>query len=224
MNLKEDLPDAHTHLHVTSPVWQIKVLTGNDLLLLEEPAPDIPFTVGLLPEDLHLSNLNLLWNKLEYFSQLDNCRGIGECGFDRRYPNSELQLFWVEKHITLAEKTHKPLTWHIVGKWASYLNISVHYPIHMPWLLHGYQGSVSLAKQLLPTECWFSFGAALLSNPNAQASFQFIPIEKILLETDADSALNLDTLYQKAAKLKNLTLEEFIDQIRINFKTLFDQR
>ena len=108
MNIEDSLPNAHTHLPVNDSPWCIQVLTGKDLISIEKPNPENLFTVGLLPEDLQFSNLNLLWNKLEYFSQLENCRGIGECGFDKRYSNPELQLLWVEKNIALAEKLKKP--------------------------------------------------------------------------------------------------------------------
>jgi TatD DNase family protein len=51
-------------------------------------------------------------------------------------------------------------------------------------------------------------------------SFLKLPLENIFLETD-DADISIDEVYEKAARLKNIALEQLQVQIELNYESCF---
>ena len=54
-----------------------------------------------------------------------------------------------------------------------------------------------------------------------QAAFQNIPLSNIFLETDTTHSLNISDVYNKAAELKLLSLDELKSAVFHNFARVF---
>ena len=69
-------------------------------------------------------------------------------------------------------------------------------------------------------EFFFSFGKLLLKeSTRANASFKLLTPDHIFFETD-ESTIDIETVYQQGAKLKNISLEEMKTSIWENFNRI----
>ena len=92
--------------------------------------------------------------------------------------------------------------------------------ISVPMIIHGFSKNEQVAKQLIDHGFYLSFGKYLLRNPDLEAVFKSIPNNKFFLETDTIEE-TLEEVYTLAAKYKNITIEDLIEIINANFKTVF---
>ena len=125
---------------------------------------------------------------------------IGECGLDRWIPNFDIkaqeEAFIYQ--LDLACELNAPITIHILKAWGWFLDIlrdrKSHHPNPLPnrgFLLHSYNGSIELIPELIDAGAYFSFSGYYL-NPNKKKQldvFKEIPIERLLIETDAPDML-----------------------------------
>ena len=88
-------------------------------------------------------------------------------------------------------------------------------------IIHRYSGNKTIADQLLKYNCYLSFGHELFNTKSKTASiFKNILNTNILLETD-DSDLSVFEIYQKAAELKKINIEDLKVIINKNFTKCF---
>jgi TatD DNase family protein len=85
-----------------------------------------------------------------------------------------------------------------------------------PCIWHGYRGNAQQLHQLLDHNFYFSFG--LKYNTEALLA---CPLDRLLLETDADTQHPISGLYTEVANLRKISVEELIKQMHSNFRTLF---
>jgi TatD DNase family protein len=76
---------------------------------------------------------------------------------------------------------------------------------------------------LLQNGFYLSFGEHLLKNEALQQSFIGIDLDRIFIETD-DSNADIKNLYIFAADLKRIEVDELVNQIRKNLKTITNGR
>lgn len=119
---------------------------------------------------------------------------VGECGLDfNRIKNTELRIKDLQKeifveHINLANEVKKPLMIHcrvafddligILNSESSRLNSP-------PGIIHFFSGTIEDARSLLDLGFYFTFGGLVTFNREFEGIIRFIPLERILLETDA---------------------------------------
>ena len=179
------------------------------------------YSIGIHPwyidENRLESDLNSIKNKL----QLKECIALGECGLDKRIETPlEVQISVFEKQIALAEKYQKPLVLHLVGAFEELLAIKKRLKVSVPMIIHGFSKNQQVAKQLIENGFYLSFGKYLLRNPELEAVFQSIPNDKFFLETDTIDE-TIEEVYALAAKYKNRSIEDLIEMVNSNFKTVF---
>lgn len=149
----------------------------------------------------------------EFFKKLANngkVVAIGECGLDyHRIKNNESRIKNLQKdifikHIELAKEVNKPLMIHCrsgeakrvspqneAGRdaFADLIEILIaNYQLlitSIPGVLHFFTGSLDDAKKLLALGFYFTFGGLITFNRSFDEIIKFIPLERILLETDA---------------------------------------
>lgn len=146
----------------------------------------LPFTP---PENISLYLLNRREELGERFM------GVGEIGWDRRSNFSwEVQDIYVEEQVKMATEYCLPVVFHMVGAWDRLFRLAKKIPpAQRRWWVHGFRGNPGLLAQLMQHRI-----AVSLSH---KYDWRGIPDpDKILLETDEESPLFLEEVYQRAGK------------------------
>jgi TatD DNase family protein len=179
------------------------------------------YSIGIHPWFIDESRLESDLETIEEKLQLKECLALGECGLDKRIEVPiALQIAVFEKQIILAEKYQKPLVLHLVAAFDELIAIKKRMKISVPIIIHGFSKNEQVVKQLIDNEFYISFGKYLLRNPELETVFQSIPNDKFFLETDTIEE-SLEEVYTLAAKYKNIPIEDLIEMVNSNFKTVF---
>ena len=180
-------------------------------------------TVGLHPND----------NKKEVFDHeayknlaLSSSRvvAIGECGLDYFRGADEAEKARQKdifiKQIKLAKELNKPLMIHCREAFEDLIKILQEVGGGFSGVVHFFNGTTQNAKVLLDMGFYFSFGGVLTFTRDYDEQVKFIPLDKILLETDApyvapvpyrgkrNEPLYVVEVAKKIAEIKGATLEE----------------
>jgi len=170
---------------------------------------------------IHPWNYSLNWEK--GFNQISESASntfvvaIGETGFDPKSKVSiDLQRTIFEKHVALSEKLQKPLIIHCVKYFNEIIEIKNRINPHQAWIIHGYRGKLTILKDLIEHDFYFSINEDLLKDTaKAEETFQLIGPEKLFLETD-DKNADIRNIYNFAAKVFNIKIEELLNIISQN--------
>ncbi len=171
---------------------------------------------------------------------------IGEIGLDKwvRDSDFELQKVFFMKQLELGIELKCPIVVHCL-KAFGHLNkfLGRYEKIPAGFLLHSYGGPKEFVSNFLKKGAYFSFSAYFLREHKGAVReiFREIPLERILLETDAPDmkgpdflydkkvnspswidALNppaiISRIYEEFAKLYKLPLEDLVKQMNVNYK------
>ena len=164
--------------------------------------------------------------------------GIGETGLDFYYNHSDKtdQIKSFEEHIKASIELNIPLiihsrnaedfTFEILNKFKEY-NLKI--------LMHCFTGSKLFSERLLDLDAYFS-ASGIITFKNSlelQETFKFIPLEKVLIETDSpylapvpyrgkkNEPSFVKYTAEKLAIIKNVSTEQLIKATTNNFNTLF---
>ncbi|MBI5079513.1 TatD family hydrolase [Candidatus Wolfebacteria bacterium] len=141
------------------------------------------------------------------------------------------------KHIELANELKKPLMIHCRDAFGDLIEILTANRRLLipdrPGIIHFFTGSKENAEILLEMGFYFSFGGLITFNRSLDEIIDFLPIERILLETDSpfvapepyrgkrnEPAYVVETA-KKLAILKNVSLEKISDETFSNAQKLF---
>ena len=204
--------------------------------------------VGQHPTEWESSWDNQVINK-EVFEKLareERVVAIGECGLDyfreaeREHKKEQVVLFRAQ--IELAIKTDLPLMLHVrpmqgtMDAYEDVLRILSEYKISHPNLIgtaHFFVGNIDIAQQFLDLGFYISFSGVITIFPEYEDVVKFVPIDRILPETDAPFASPLQyrgkrnepsyvsEVVKKIAIIQGLPLESVEKQLLENAKTLF---
>ena len=156
---------------------------------------------------------------LERGAHATNCLAIGECGIDRvKGADLALQLQVFNKHIELANRIKKPLILHVVRSYSDVLQIAKF--IHVPFIAHGFQGSLQDGIALISKGACLSFGASILHKKNLQEIVRRMPLDKIYFETDV-AHISIQEIYKAAAFIRNVSVDSLRMAIWSNFERDF---
>ena len=172
------------------------------------------FSIGVHP--WYLTNDNKIAYVRYVTENIQNpgCRAVGECGLDKLCDTDfSLQKEAFEEMIKLSEQYNKPLIIHCVKAYNEIIQLHKISKPTQPWIIHGFRGKPQLALSLTQQGIYLSFG----ENYNEQ-SLAVTPNEYIFIETD-ESNIFIGELYKKAARIKHLSTEQFIDTIA--YKRIF---
>lgn len=205
--------DFHTH--------DLKPDSVFNLIIGKDPVPERGyFTAGIHPwffEDVEpqLSELNLI-------SRHKNCIAIGECGLDRlKGAEIKVQIEVFHYHIQLAEALNKPLIIHCVKAHNDLLEIKKKSGTTVPWIVHGFNQNLIIARRLIDQGFYFSLGKPLLhSDSNCSKIINQIPLKRLFLETDS-ADVSIEEVYKAASERLQLPLQQLVANLQDNFRTLF---
>jgi TatD DNase family protein len=206
--------NIHTHhLSKDNGVFLFNNRFGFDKVIYTEAF----FSVGIHPWDAELLNSKTIKNLKEAISH-PNCLAIGECGLDKlKDPDLELQKIIFETQIKLALKYKKPLIIHCVKAFDELQEICEPYLKKIPFIIHGFNKSIQLAKQLMDKGFYLSISSDFLNKSEVRE----LPLEKIFLETDDKESLLIKEVYDLASQKLSLDKVILKEKIYSNFVSLF---
>lgn len=179
----------------------------------------------------------------EYYKKLGQHRkviAIGECGLDYYRLGKETKLTQVkafEEQIRLAFELKKPLMIHCRRAFTDLIEVVRRNRDRLnnpSGLVHFFTGTVGDAKNLLELGFLFSFGGVITFARDYDEALEFIPIQNILLETDApyvapapyrgkrNEPVYVTEVAKKIAELKGLNFEEVEKATTANALKLFN--
>lgn len=186
-------------------------------LKLGETIPTGLFSAGIHPNSIS-ENIDEYFYWLKEISTIKNCFAIGECGLDGLINIDEkLQEEVFVKQIYWANEINKPLIIHCVRRFSQLIHFKKLAKI--PMIIHGFNKRKTIGDDLRQNDFYLSFGKSVLYDVNLQNFFKEFPMDNIFLETDS-ADFEIQDLYEKAAFLKNMILDDFIQKIAKNIQNL----
>ena len=175
--------------------------------------------------------------KLDTYAKSPGVIAIGECGLDYHYKREEQhrlkQHIWFLYQLDLAWRLKKPMILHVRDAHEDALRILRWHPARkLGGVIHCFYGSKEIAQQYLDLGYHFGIGGSLLQQEERAKdlweAMQIIPLNRILLETDApyilpyckdviqpkllrrarNTSLILPAVIKKIAELKGITHDE----------------
>lgn len=199
--------DAHTHQKDPNT---IAVIMGKHAL-------------GIHPWDvLAPFNLESLKKKFKEIS-IERMFAIGECGLDRAregLATIEEQSEVLNWHFDLSRKNKLPLIFHCVRAHSDLLGMLKSQKWQTPFMLHDFSGNEKQITEYLKYQAFFSLGKRILKD---HSMLKHIPRERLLLETDDQNEVGIDSLYRETAAVLDLPLSELEEQLEKNFLTFFSE-
>jgi TatD DNase family protein len=164
--------------------------------------------------------------------------GIGETGLDFYYNHSDKvdQIKSFEEHIKAATKLNIPLIIHSRNADNDMFDILNNFKnLNLKILMHCFTGSKNFAKKLLELNAYFSASGIITfkNSIDLQETFKFLPLEKLLIETDSPYLAPVPNrgkknepsfvryTAEKLASIKDITTEHLIKSTTTNFNNLF---
>lgn len=156
--------------------------------LAEKYKEGVYASVGLHPNDVAKEKFNYEEYKNLALSS-KKVVAIGECGLDyyrvRGKEERDKQKEVFKKHIELAQEIRKPLMIHCREAFSDLIEILSGRLYAKPGVIHFFSGNIYDAQKLLDIGFSFSFGGVVTFTRDYDEQIRFIPLNKILLETDA---------------------------------------
>ncbi len=151
------------------------------------------------------------------FLRDDGCLGIGECGLDKlKGVELDLQEEIFIQQIELANKLEAPLVVHCVRAFERVINCKKKYGL-TPWVIHGFVRNKILAKQVLDASIFLSLAPHQSMNQTFVETIQYVPLNRIFIETDSEPSLNIKERYFTFTDYRKIDEFELRVQLYDNF-------
>lgn len=193
--------------------------------------------LGVHPSDTdELDETKFTW--LEEQLNLPKIQAVGEIGLDYYWPepSHDIQKEWFERQLILAKRYGKPVIIH--SRDAAKDTLDMMKNVHAGstgCVIHCFSYGKDMAREFLELDYYFGIGGVITfqNAKKLKEAVEYIPIDKILLETDCpylapvpnrgkrNSSLNLTYIAQAIAEIKGITASEVIGTTNLNAKRLF---
>ncbi|MFQ3231225.1 TatD family hydrolase [Reinekea sp.] len=197
-------------------------------------SPHIHLTAGTHP--WYVSNPTEELKALEQWLEGQTVIAVGEIGLDyyqgkQPRPEQALQLETFEGQLALAKQYDLPVILHCVKAHNDVLRLLKKNNV-TKGVVHAFSGSIELAQNYVDQGFHIGVGPMILKSPKTLNAVSQIPLERILLETDApfmatqplnaaNPLLDLLRVAEKLAEQTSLSIGEIQTQTRINTQQLF---
>ena len=194
-------------------------------------------TVGIHPHETNkdIVDTNFIVKNLE---ENEKIIGVGETGLDFYYNNSDKikQIKSFRTHIEASLISNVPLIIHSRDAEEETFDILNEYKNQkLKILMHCFTGSQKFAEKLLNFNSFFSASGIITfkNSKDLQKTFNFLPLDRILIETDSpflapvpnrgkkNEPSFIDFTATKLAEIKNLEKSEIVKVTSENFDNLF---
>lgn len=180
--------------------------------------------MGVHPsETAELNEENFAWLRAQ--CACDKVVAVGEIGLDYYWkePEASVQKIWFERQMELAREVGLPVIIHSRDAAKDTLDmLKALRAGEMGGVIHCYSYTKELAREYLDMDYYFGIGGVITfkNSKKLKEAVEYIPLEKILLETDSpyltpepnrgkrNSSLNLPAIVQAIAELKGITCQE----------------
>ena len=195
-------------------------------------------TYGIHPHETkdNIVNSELIINQI---NDNDKIIGVGESGLDFYYNNSDknLQIKSFEEHIKASIELNVPIIIHSRNAELDTLKILKKYKNdNLRILMHCFTGSKKFAEDLSDLNAYFSASGIITfkNSLDLQKTFQSIPVNRLLIETDSpflapepnrgkkNEPSFIRFTGEKLASLKNISFKDLIISTTNNFNRLFN--
>lgn len=213
-------------------------LSGSEASVrLAEQYPFIYAAVGVHPSEIgELNEESFAY--LRTLCDHEKVIAVGETGLDYHYPEPDkvLQKKWFERQLLLAQETGLPVIIHSREAAKDTLDMMKALDAgKIGGVVHCFSYGKEMAREYLNMDFYFGIGG-VITFPNAKKlkeAVEYIPMEKILLETDSpylapqshrgerNSSLNLPYVVEAIAELKGISCEEVERVTEENARQLF---
>ena len=186
-------------------------------------------TIGIHPHETKDNKINSDFI-IKNFEENPKVIGIGETGLDFYYNNSDkdAQIRSFEKHIDASINTNSPLIIHSRNAENETYDILNRYKNQkLKILMHCFTGSKNFAEKLLDLDAFFSASGIITfkNSKDLQSTFKFLPLDKILVETDSPFLAPVPKRGKKNEPsfidIKSLTKSKIDEITTKNFNNLF---
>tara|TARA_Y100001958_G_scaffold142848_1_gene119415 strand:- start:404 stop:1162 length:759 start_codon:yes stop_codon:yes gene_type:complete len=195
-------------------------------------------TFGIHPHEVKNNKISLDYI-LKEIVENKKIIGVGETGLDFHYNNSEKseQIDSFNKHIQASLQLDIPLIVHSRNAEKETFEILKNYENDkLKILMHCFTGSKEFAKKLLDLNAYFSASGIITfkNSTNLQDTFESIPLDRLLIETDSpflspvpkrgkkNEPSFIKFTAEKLAQIKKISSKELIDLTTKNFNKLFN--
>ncbi len=167
----------------------------------------------------YISDKTADWaKKLEYYLNKFQCALIGECGFDSlKNDNYEMQKDVFLTQVYLAKKYNRALLLHAVKahKWLS----DIWNELPPKFVFHSFNSRIDLLKKVLDCNGYIALNKKILNNKQAREIILNVPMNKMLIESDAPYQSNINDLsylVEKISFIKEEKIEDVINALYTN--------
>ena len=212
-------------------------------IMLSEKYPEVYAAVGLHPA--HGSEVSLsFYEEIAKLLLAKKVVAVGEVGLDyyyfnkeskySRYPSKEEQQAILRQMIKLAGDVKLPLILHCREAYSDLLSVLKQEGVCGHNVIHCFMGSKEEAKEFLNLGFYLSFCGNITFDNKLDEIIDFIPLEKILIETDSpylapvphrgerNEPAFLIEIARKVAKIKDTPLVSVEMQTEKNAEKLFN--
>jgi len=213
------------------------VKESEEALRIAEVNENIFAAAGIHPEDMDGIKD---FSEIEKLAHHEKVIAIGETGLDYSYSHAkspeakEKQKKLLKKHFNLAERLYLPLILHNRDSDDDFYEIVKNF--RGKAVLHCYTGDWEFAQKILDLGFLISFTGIITFDKtgNLEKVIHHIPLEKIMVETDAPflapvpyrgkraEPWMVKEIIQKIADIKGLSFEEVDSQTTTNAKSFFE--
>lgn len=193
--------------------------------------------MGVHPSETdELNDENIAWLKEQ--CTVDKVVAVGEIGLDYHWkePEPDIQKKWFERQLEMAREVGLPVIIH--SRDAAKDTLDIMHALHaeeMGGVIHCFSYTKETAREYLEMGYYFGIGGVVTfqNAKKLKEAVQYIPIDRILLETDSpylapephrgsrNSSLNLPYVAQEIATLKGVSYDEVVEITSKNAERLF---
>lgn len=208
-----DFFDIHTHNITLCPERE---LVSYDVQLALPEVDVVYVSVGIHPWTLTEGNAERGLQLLHEALRDSRVIAIGEVGLDKlKGPSMEVQMSVFRRVVGLAEERCYPLVIHCVRAFNELLQVKKDLKPSQPWIIHGYRGKGTVAQELIKQGFYLSFGSKFQEQALCE-----VPLNRLFIETD-ESPEDIQEVYCKVAKARNLSVEELAEAVKQNVQEVF---
>lgn len=213
-------------------------LSGSEATVkLAEQYPFFYGAVGVHPSEVEELNEEN-FERLRVLCGHEKIVAVGETGLDYHYPEpgEAVQKEWFARQLTLAREVKLPVIIHSREAAKDTLDImQAHRAGEIGGVVHCFSYTKEMAREYLNMDYYFGIGGVITfkNAKKLKEAVAYIPIDKILLETDSpylspephrgerNSSLNLPYVASEIAAIKGISYEEVVERTEQNARKLF---
>lgn len=210
---------------------------SEDTVKLAGQYPFVYGAVGVHPSEVGELKEEAL-ERLRILCGHEKVIAVGETGLDYHYPEPAVtvQKEWFSRQLTLAREVRLPVIIHSREAAKDTLDImQAHRAGEIGGVVHCFSYAKEMAREYLNMDFYFGIGGVITfkNAKKLKEAVVYIPMDKILLETDSpylspepyrgqrNTSLNLPYVAAAIAELKGVSVEEVVERTEQNARKLF---